>query len=184
MDNNVLRVPTAQYLGIMHLIVITHSPLMRLVDLIGYHVADSGLEIPLTATLGTTYQGLQRIPNATSDGLGVAEQSPSSNNPAPNIRTSISMQKPRTVAVRIILKGRDTDIDSNFKCENCHVAKKSCDKARPCGRCVKRGLSNMCVDRRRKRAKRFGSSNGTNVRIEGWWNEAGQGEAGEQRLRR
>ena len=178
MDNDFLRVPTAQYLGIMHLIVTTHSPLILFVDLIGYRVTDSGLETPLTATLGTTYQGLHHIPNAMSDGLGVAEQSPSSNNPAPNIRTSVSMQKPRTVAVRITSKGRDTDIDSDFKCENCHVAKKSCDKARPCGRCVKRGLSNMCVDHRRKRAKRSGSSNGTNLRIEGSGNEAGEQRLG------
>ena len=37
------------------------------------------------------------------------------------------------------------------QCNNCHDSRKPCNNARPCQRCIKRGMSSSCVNHRRKR---------------------------------
>ncbi|KAM5543543.1 hypothetical protein V8D89_002794 [Ganoderma adspersum] len=39
----------------------------------------------------------------------------------------------------------------NIACNNCHESRKPCNNARPCQRCIKRGMSSSCVNHRRKR---------------------------------
>lgn len=39
-------------------------------------------------------------------------------------------------------------------CQRCHSAKAACDTSRPCRRCTKKGFTNGCVDRPRKRPGR------------------------------
>ena len=106
MNNAFVLVPIAQYLGVLHLRATIYNLLILVVDLIGYRVADAALEIPFTTTFGTSYQGTQGIPMAILDGVDVPEKPPS-DNPSSDIHSSVDAQKPRTVAVRIAVEGRD-----------------------------------------------------------------------------
>jgi hypothetical protein len=70
----------------------------------------------------------------------------------------ISKSDPQTPRKRKQVKNACSMLFSNLEIlmiiVNCQKACKKCDDARPCGRCVKYGLQNSCVDSVRKERKK------------------------------
>jgi hypothetical protein len=61
-----------------------------------------------------------------------------------------TQSQPHSDGIELSSQGRRTKTFSD-SCTECHKAHKSCDKKRPCGRCMKLGIGERCVNRQRKK---------------------------------
>jgi len=70
-----------------------------------------------------------------------------------------------TTTIEVVVKKKRTQV--KVACVNCQKACKKCDNARPCPRCIRRGLEQTCVDIERK-PRKTGTKRGPYNKRKNW----------------